>query len=92
MLFVTGDYSKLNGERIPFKSLGFSSLETLLLSSGKFIIQNRGGDKIVQALTTNKTQHLTDLIKKQKSKPPKKKSVSVLLKLIRIKLNDLQSN
>lgn len=71
----------MNGEQIPYGSLGFSSLETLLLSSRKFIIQNRGNDKIVQVLPTSKTQHLADLIKKQKLKPPKKVSVSVTLKL-----------
>lgn len=76
-LIFTGDYFKLNGEQIPYRSLGFSSLEDLLFSSGKFTIQNHGGVKIVQALATNKTQHLTELIKKQKSKPPKKKPVCV---------------
>jgi len=76
-IFCADEYLKVTGERIPFRQLGFSSLETLLQSSGKFTIQNYGGGAIVQALATNKTQHLTELIKKQKSKPPKKKPVSV---------------
>uniref|UniRef100_A0A2S2PIN6 Tudor domain-containing protein 7 n=1 Tax=Schizaphis graminum TaxID=13262 RepID=A0A2S2PIN6_SCHGA len=70
---IENEYFKLNGERIPFRQLGFPSLEALLQSSGKFNIQNYGSGTIVQALGTSKTQHLTDLIKKQKSKPPKKK-------------------
>ncbi|XP_022167500.1 tudor domain-containing protein 7-like isoform X3 [Myzus persicae] len=70
---IENEYFKVTGERIPFRQLGFSSLETLLQSSGKFIIKNNGGGAIVQALATSKTQHLTELIKKQKSKPPKKK-------------------
>lgn len=66
------------GERILYKKLGFLSLEALLQDSGQFIIQNHGGLKIVQAVATVKTQHLTDLIKRQKSKPPKKnKNVSI---------------
>ncbi|XP_060876676.1 uncharacterized protein LOC132949690 isoform X1 [Metopolophium dirhodum] len=70
---IENEYFKVTGERIPLRQLGFSSLETLLQSSGKFTIQNYGGGAIVQALATSKTQHLTELIKKQKSKPPKKK-------------------
>lgn len=70
---IENEYFKLNGERIPFRQLGFPSLEALLQSSGKFDIQNYGGNAIVKALSTSKTQHLTELIKKQKSKPPKKK-------------------
>lgn len=66
----------MNGEQIPYRNLGFLSLEDLLLSSKKFAIQNHGGVNVVQALANNKTQHLTELIKKQKSKPPKKKPVS----------------
>jgi len=78
-IFCTDEYFKVTGERIPFRQLGFSSLETLIQSSGKFTIQNYGGSVIVQALATSKTQHLTELIKKQKSKPPKKKPVSAYL-------------
>lgn len=58
--------------------MGFPSLEALLRKSEKFTIQKHGGVNIVQALATNKTQHLTELIKKQKSKPPKKKQVSII--------------
>lgn len=79
LIFCADEYFKITGERIPFRQLGFSSLETLLQSSGKFKIQNYGGGAIVQALATSKTQHLTELIKKQKSKPPKKKPVSTYL-------------
>ncbi|KAL5233145.1 hypothetical protein ACI65C_000555 [Semiaphis heraclei] len=70
---VESEYSKITGDKIPFRKLGFSSLENLLQSSGKFSIKNYGGNVIVQALVSSKTQHLTELIKKQKSKPPKKK-------------------
>ncbi|XP_025412792.1 tudor domain-containing protein 7-like isoform X2 [Sipha flava] len=66
------DYTTLNGARVPFKELGFSSIEELLNSTGNFTIQNRRGVKIVQILSNKKTQHLTELISKQKSKPPKK--------------------
>ncbi|VVC37988.1 OST-HTH/LOTUS domain,Tudor domain [Cinara cedri] len=69
---IENEYFKLNGERIAYRRYGFSSLENLLQSSDKFTIQNCGGISIVQASTTQKTQHLTDLIKKQKSKPLKK--------------------
>lgn len=75
--FVTDDLFKLTGTRIPYKNLGFSSLEACLNSSRQFTIQNRGGVSIVHAVASNKTQHLTELINKQKSKPPKKKPVRV---------------
>lgn len=78
-IFCAGEYSKITGDKIPFRKLGFSSLENLLQSSGKFSIKNYGGNVIVQALVSSKTQHLTELIKKQKSKPPKKKPVSAYL-------------
>lgn len=74
-VLISGEYYSLIGERIPLKDLG-CSLESLLISTGKFSIFNDKGIKTVIAKTTSKTQHLTDLIKKQKTKPPKKKSVS----------------
>lgn len=70
------------GEHISYRSLGFPSLEALLNSTGKFTVNHFGGSSVVQAKVTDKTQHLTDLIKRQKSKPPKKKPViNVLINL-----------
>lgn len=80
----TEDFFNLTGTHIPYKTLGFLSLEACLNSSGQFTIQNRGGISIVHAVASNKTQHLTELIKKQKSKPPKKKNVSYLILFIEI--------
>lgn len=76
-IFVTEDFFDLTGAHIPYKNLGFPSLEACLNSSGQFTIQNRAGVSIVHAVASNKTQHLTELIRKQKSKPPKKKKVRV---------------
>lgn len=59
------------------KDLGCSDLEDFLNLSGKFIIFNNGGIKTVKAKVSEKTQHITDLVEKQKSKPPKKKPVSI---------------
>lgn len=46
-------------------------------SSGNLIVQNHRGVKTVQIKLNKKTQHLTALINKQKSKPPKKNPVSI---------------
>lgn len=75
--FVTGDLLELTGSRIPYKDLGYPSLEACINSSGEFIIRNHGGVNIVYAVPSNKTQHLCDLIKKQKSKLPGKKKSEI---------------
>jgi len=64
----------------------------MLNSSDKFIIQHFGGDTIVKAKTSDKTQHLTDLIKRQKSKPPKKKLVSVIFMYFMLFFNHTTGN
>lgn len=75
-IFITGDLLEITGTRIPYKNLGYPSLEAYINSSKEFKISNRGGVSIVYAVASNKTKHLTDLIKKQKSKPSKKKKTS----------------
>jgi hypothetical protein len=82
----------LNGARVPFKELGFSSIEELLNSTGNFTIQNRRGVKIVQILSNKKTQHLTELISKQKSKPPKKNPVSDTSIIFFLFIYDIKQN
>ncbi|XP_050522077.1 uncharacterized protein LOC126894827 [Daktulosphaira vitifoliae] len=69
---IDSDYFKVIGERIPFKKLGFPSIEALIQSSDNFYIQSRGGVSVVHAVANEKTQHLNELIQRQKSKPPKK--------------------
>ncbi|XP_050440496.1 uncharacterized protein LOC126845703 isoform X2 [Adelges cooleyi] len=72
---IDKDYFGLVGQRIPYRKLGFSSLEALFQSSNQFHLEHRGGTLWVNMVNNDKTQHLTDLIKKQKSKPPKKKKM-----------------
>lgn len=80
----SGEFSKLTGTHIPFKHLGFPSLEACLKSTGEFMIRNHAGVSIVHVIASYKTQYLIELIHKQKSKPPKKRNVSYLILLIEI--------
>lgn len=84
IVFFTVEVYQITGSRIPYKKLGHPSLEALLISSKQFTFQNRNGVIFVQAVSSDKTQHLTDLIKKQKSKNKKNQ---VWVKFIYIKVD-----
>lgn len=78
------DYKMLIGKGIPFRALGYSSLEDLLRAMPAFIrLENRfGGEIIVTAVPDQATAHIHSLISRQRvskqrtSMKPKRKPMS----------------
>lgn len=59
------------GKRIPYKKIGFNSLEALLKSESSLMIKKIDGDTFVDAHQSEKSSHISDLVRKQKSSKPK---------------------
>lgn len=74
-IFVTDAFLELTGKQIPYKNLGYPSLAACLISYKEFTIDHRDGVSIVIAVNSDETQHLTDLIKKQRPNKNKKKKM-----------------
>ncbi|XP_014676856.1 PREDICTED: tudor domain-containing protein 7-like [Priapulus caudatus] len=69
------DYQDITGDSIPFKSLGFRTLEEFLRSVPDVCqIINRGGDMLCVGVADETTAHVQRLIMRQKSK--KKPAIS----------------
>jgi len=70
---ISADYYNLIGEHIPYRNLGFNSIEEFLYSlKNVFKIKNKGINIFVQVVSGGKTQHLEKMISKQKTKVKKK--------------------
>lgn len=69
---LNSDYRKIVGESIPFRKLGYPSLDEFLLSVDGLAITRKGGDWNVAAKPTEDSIHLSRLIAKQKSAPKKR--------------------
>lgn len=57
----------MNGKSIPYQKLGFKSLRQFIVSLQSFKIENFETGLKVNVLSGEKTKHLEDMIKKQKS-------------------------
>lgn len=62
------DYKNITGEKLPYKFFGYSSIEAFVESLGVFKLEKQGHDIIIKVLNNEKTQHLEEMIKKQKQK------------------------
>ncbi|KAL3890210.1 hypothetical protein ACJMK2_002683 [Sinanodonta woodiana] len=63
------DYEELTMEPLPFKSLGFSSLEEFIQSIPDVVEVIRNADVFVyKAVPCTKTQHVIELVRRQKSR------------------------
>lgn len=71
---VYRDYRELVGEGIPYRRLGFDSLETFLTSVPDVcrISRRPTGEVVVVAVADESTKHIQDLVSKQASKSKKK--------------------
>ncbi|XP_012549270.1 tudor domain-containing protein 7 isoform X1 [Bombyx mori] len=67
------DYKELQGEWIPFKKLGYPSLEKLFLDVSGFKVSQVNGEWYVDAIASQETQHIAAMVARQK---PSKKSGS----------------
>jgi len=65
---ISADYYNLIGERIPYQKLGYNSLLEFLESLKILKIKNNGFNKCVHVVSDGKTQHLEEMINKQKTK------------------------
>ncbi|CAG4978862.1 unnamed protein product [Parnassius apollo] len=61
------DYRELQGEWIPFKKLGYSSLEKLFHDVPGFKITQINGEWYVDAIASQETQHIATMVARQKS-------------------------
>ncbi|KAJ8001014.1 hypothetical protein DPEC_G00186410 [Dallia pectoralis] len=65
---LLGDYRSLTGECIPFKQLGYPSLEALLRSIPSVVrMDNRMGEIMCYAAVCQETAHIAQLVARQKS-------------------------
>ncbi|XP_022176927.1 uncharacterized protein LOC111038222 [Myzus persicae] len=71
---IESDYYNLIGEPIPYRKLGYNSLEEFLEPLKVFKIKNKGFHKFVNVVSDGKTQHLEKMISKQKTKSKRSKS------------------
>ncbi|XP_012284701.1 tudor domain-containing protein 7A [Orussus abietinus] len=65
------DFKLLIGDNIPYRKLGFSTLESFLAEIPGIRVVKRGSDQFVEALPTAETAHITKMISRQKSAPKK---------------------
>ncbi|CAH0592425.1 unnamed protein product [Chrysodeixis includens] len=61
------DYRELQGEPIPFKKLGYSSLDKLFLDVPGFKVTQVNGEWYVDAIASQDTQHIAAMVSRQKS-------------------------
>ncbi|XP_068626612.1 tudor domain-containing protein 7A [Battus philenor] len=69
------DYRELQGEWIPFKKLGYPSLEKLFQDVPGFKITQVNGEWYVDAIASQETQHIATMVARQK--PSKKTNVKL---------------
>ncbi|KAF5298299.1 hypothetical protein FQR65_LT09810 [Abscondita terminalis] len=70
---IDKDYEEIIGERIPFRRLGFTSLEGCLRSMTDILeIVGSGPRAEVILFVTDKSSHINKLVTKQKTAPPKR--------------------
>ncbi|XP_026493738.2 tudor domain-containing protein 7 [Vanessa tameamea] len=61
------DYRELQGEWIPYKKLGYPTLEKLFQDVPGFKITQINGDWVVDAIASQETQHIASMVSRQKS-------------------------
>ncbi|XP_028156043.1 tudor domain-containing protein 7A isoform X1 [Ostrinia furnacalis] len=69
------DYRELQGEWIPFKKLGYPSLEKLFLDVPGFKVTQINGEWYVDAIASQETQHIAAMVARQK--PSKKTNIKL---------------
>lgn len=65
----------MQGEWIPFKKLGYPTLEKLFLDVPGFKISQINGEWYVDAIASQETQHIASMVARQK--PSKKTNVKL---------------
>ncbi|XKL62677.1 hypothetical protein PGB90_002510 [Kerria lacca] len=71
---LSRDYKSVLGDSIPFRSLGYSSLEQLIRTVPDLKITSIGNELYIDVKPDEKTMHITKLVRGQKSSKKKKGS------------------
>ncbi|XP_011303923.1 tudor domain-containing protein 7-like [Fopius arisanus] len=74
---VNRDYYSLEGENIPYRRLGFQTLESFISKVPRLRQYQRGGITFVEVIPDSNTAHLAELIKKQRTSRKKRKPLRV---------------
>ncbi|XP_047985623.1 tudor domain-containing protein 7 [Leguminivora glycinivorella] len=61
------DYRELQGEWIPFKKLGYPTLDRLFVDVPGFKVTQINGEWYVDAIASQETQHIAEMVSRQKS-------------------------
>lgn len=86
---IITDYQKMEGKHLPFKALGFDSVEQLLKESNQFIFSDSKQGCKVTAKTSKNTEHMRNFMQNQKSSSkPKKKTMLMPQRGLRSSTND----
>lgn len=71
---INQDFKTIIGENIPYRKLGYQSLEAFLKSITDIKIVNKGRQTYVEALPNDKSSHLSKLVSRQKTRKKSQKS------------------
>ena len=67
-VLTAGDYKMLAGSEIPYRKLGYPTLEQFLKSvPGVSLSLGEGGEAILKAIPSKSTAHLAAMVSRQKS-------------------------
>lgn len=64
---VIRDYRNVEGGPIPYRRFGYDTLEEFLKSSGQFFVHSFRGETKISVVPTEKTAHISKMVKLQKS-------------------------
>jgi hypothetical protein len=77
VFFTAGDYKMLEGYDIPYRRLGYPTLEQFLESVPDVSLSlGQGGELVLQAIPNKNTAHVASLVSKQKSVSKRTRSSS----------------
>ncbi|XP_043486292.1 tudor domain-containing protein 7 isoform X2 [Polistes fuscatus] len=71
---INQDFQTIIGENIPYRKLGYQSLEAFVKSISGIKIVNKGRQTYVEALPNEKSSHLSKLVSRQKTRKKPQKS------------------
>lgn len=81
------DYRELQGEGIPYKALGYSTLDKLFLDVPGFKVTHVNGEFYVDAIPKPESQHVANMVARQKTSKKKPSKMSFNLKYTAEKQN-----
>lgn len=86
---IVSDYQKMEGKHLPFKALGYDTVEHLLKDSNQFIFSDTKQGCKITAKTSKNTEHMRNFMQYQKtSSKPKKKTMLMPQRGLRTSTDD----